>query len=104
MQAVDVQREAHRRQLTPEGGYSAFASPDGKSILFTRLERTGVWQMSADGGVATLLVPTVRAAENANWRVNATGIYYVGSTADRTIRNVADGIRRGLRTGAIRPF
>jgi hypothetical protein len=27
-----------------------------------------------------------------------------GNTADRTIRNVADGIRRGLRTGAIRPF
>ena len=36
-----------RRPLTSDGGYSAIASPDGRSILFTRLERPGVWQMSA---------------------------------------------------------
>jgi Tol biopolymer transport system component len=82
-----------RRQLTTEGGYSALASPDGTSILFTRLERPGVWQMSVDGGAATLLVPTVRAAENANWRVTANGIYYVGSTADHTV------VRRAPLTG-----
>ena len=74
-----------RRQLTTDGGYAALASPDGTSILFTRLERPGVWQMSVDGGEATLLVPTVRAAENANWRVTPNGIYYVGSTADHTV-------------------
>ena len=49
--------------------------------------------MSADGGAATLLVPTVRAAENANWRVTNGGIYYVGSTADHTV------MRRAPLTG-----
>jgi len=58
---------------------------DGASILVTRLERPGVWKMSADGGEATMLVPTVRAAENANWRVTPSGIYSVGSTADHSV-------------------
>ncbi len=46
-----------RKQLTVDGGYAAQPSPDGKSILFTRLERPGVWTMAAEGGEATLLVP-----------------------------------------------
>jgi hypothetical protein len=74
-----------RRQLTTDGGYAAQASPDGKSILFTRLERPGVWTMGADGGVATLLVPAVRAAENVNWRVTPHGIYFIGANADQVV-------------------
>ncbi len=74
-----------RKQLTVDGGYAAQPSPDGKSILFTRLERPGVWTMAAEGGEATLLVPTVRAAENVNWQVTSNGIYYVGATADQPV-------------------
>lgn len=74
-----------RTQLTTDGGYAAQPSPDGKTILFTRLEHQGVWQMSASGGAATLLVPGVRAAENVNWRVTAHGIYYLGVTADQIV-------------------
>ncbi len=82
-----------RKQLTVDGGYAAQPSPDGKSILFTRLERPGVWTMAAEGGEATLLVPTVRAAENVNWQVTSNGIYYVGVTADQPV------IRRAPLTG-----
>jgi Tol biopolymer transport system component/DNA-binding winged helix-turn-helix (wHTH) protein len=74
-----------RRQLTTDGGYAAQASPDGRSILFTRLERPGVWIMGADGGAATLLVPAVRAAENVNWRVTANGIYFIGANGDHVV-------------------
>jgi hypothetical protein len=82
-----------RTQLTTDGGYSAHPSPDGQSIFFTRLERPGVWQMSVNGGVASLLVPNVRAAENANWRVTPGGIYCVGSTLGQPV------IRRAPITG-----
>jgi len=82
-----------RTQLTTDGGYAAQPSPDGKTILFTRLERTGVWTMPADGGEARLLVPGVRAAETMNWRVAANGIYYIGSTADQIV------VRRAPLTG-----
>ena len=69
-----------RSQLTTDGGYASQASADGKSILFTRLEHTGVWTIPSGGGEARLLVPGVRAAETANWRVTPTGIYYIGQT------------------------
>ena len=74
-----------RLQLTTDGGYAPQASPDGASILFTRLERTGVWTIPATGGEARLLVPGVRAAETANWRATPTGIYYIGATGDQPV-------------------
>jgi Tol biopolymer transport system component/DNA-binding winged helix-turn-helix (wHTH) protein len=82
-----------RTQLTTDGGYAAQASPDGKQIYFTRLERAGVWAMPVDGGEATLLVPGVRAAETANWRVTASGVFFVGSTANQVV------VRRAPLTG-----
>ena len=74
-----------RQQLTTDGGYAAQASPDGTRIFFTRLERPGVWVMPAAGGEGRLLVPGVRAAETANWRATATGIYYIGATSNQPV-------------------
>ena len=82
-----------RTQVTTTGGYAAQESPDGKSILFTRLERPGVWTMPIGGGEPSLLVPTVRAAETVNWRVTPSGIYYIGATADQPV------VRRAPPTG-----
>jgi len=74
-----------RRQITTSGGYAGQESPDGRSILFTRLEQPGVWTMPVEGGTPRLLVPAVRAAEYANFRVTAGGIFYVGVTADQVV-------------------
>jgi Tol biopolymer transport system component len=85
--------DGSRTQLTTDGGYAAVPSPDGKQIFFTRLERPGVWTMPASGGEARLVVPNVRAAETANWRVTPAGIYFIGVTADQPV------IRRVPLTG-----
>jgi Tol biopolymer transport system component/DNA-binding winged helix-turn-helix (wHTH) protein len=77
--------DGSRTQLTTDGGYAAQPSPDGRSIFFTRLEQPGVWMMPVDGGSATLLVPGVRAAESANWRATANGIFFIGATADQVV-------------------
>jgi Tol biopolymer transport system component/DNA-binding winged helix-turn-helix (wHTH) protein len=82
-----------RTQLTTDGGYAPQASPDGTTILFTRLERPGVWTIPVNGGEARLLVPGVRAAETANWRATATGIYYLGATGNQPV------VRRAPLTG-----
>lgn len=74
-----------RSQLSVDGGYAAQPSPDGASILFTRLEQPGIWTMPVDGGAARLLVPGVRAAETLNWRATSSGIYFVGVTADQIV-------------------
>jgi Tol biopolymer transport system component/DNA-binding winged helix-turn-helix (wHTH) protein len=81
--------DGSRTQLTTEGGYAAQPSPDGRTILFTRLEQPGVWTMPADGGDATLLVPGVRAADTANWRVTANGIFFIGATANQVVARKA---------------
>jgi Tol biopolymer transport system component len=85
--------DGSRSQLTTDGGYAAQPSPDGKSILFTRLEQPGVWTMPVEGGSATLLVPTVRAAETANWRATTNGIFFIGATANQVV------VRRAPLTG-----
>jgi Tol biopolymer transport system component/DNA-binding winged helix-turn-helix (wHTH) protein len=82
-----------RTQVTTGGGYAGSESPEGRSILFTRLDTTGLWTMPIGGGRATLLVPGIRAAETANWRVTPRGIYYIGATADQPV------IRRAPLTG-----
>jgi len=82
-----------RVQVTADGGYAASESPDGRAILFTRLDTAGLWTMPIGGGAATLLVPGIRAAETANWRVTPRGIYYIGATADQPV------IRRAPLTG-----
>lgn len=74
-----------RTPLTTGGGYAAQPSPDGRSILFTRLESPGVWTMPASGGEARLLVPGVRAADTMNWRVAPSGIYYLGVTGNQPV-------------------
>jgi Tol biopolymer transport system component len=74
-----------RTQLTADGGYAPQPSPDGATILFTRLEHAGVWSMPAAGGEARLLVPGVRAAETMNWRATPTGIYYIGATGEHPV-------------------
>jgi Tol biopolymer transport system component/DNA-binding winged helix-turn-helix (wHTH) protein len=82
-----------RIQLTTDGGYAPQPSPDGKTILFTRLEHAGVWSMPAGGGAARVLVPGVRAAETMNWRATPTGIYYIGATGQHPV------VRRAPLTG-----
>ena len=77
--------DGSRTQLTADGGYAAQPSPDGRQIFFTRLERAGVWSMPAAGGDARLIVPGVRAAETANWRVTPDGIFFVGGAAHHVV-------------------
>jgi Tol biopolymer transport system component/DNA-binding winged helix-turn-helix (wHTH) protein len=82
-----------RVQVTTDGGYAAHESPDGGSLLFTRLDQRGLWSMPIAGGPATVLVPEMRAAEIANWRVTPHGVYFVGLTGDHVV------IRRAALTG-----
>jgi len=42
---------------------------------------------------ARLIVPGVRAAETSNWRVTASGIYFIGATANQVV------VRRTPLTG-----
>jgi Tol biopolymer transport system component/DNA-binding winged helix-turn-helix (wHTH) protein len=63
-------------RLTFQGGHTAFESPDGKWIYFSRADSPGIWRMPAAGGPAT---PTpIPLAPNcwADWRLTGKGIYF----------------------------
>jgi hypothetical protein len=86
-----------RQQLTVDGGYAAHASPDGRAILFTRLERA---RRVVDGDRGRPL-DAARAwreggGKTVNWNVTPNGIYYVGTTADQIVIRRAPLNRRPL--------
>lgn len=64
----------HQTQLTHEGGYQAFESPDGKTLYYAKRQwNHGVWKVPVDGGREE---PVVDAAWHNLWGVAADGIYY----------------------------
>ena len=49
--AVEALARGEPVQITRQGGFEAFESPDGKLLYYTRLVETpGVWQVPVDGG------------------------------------------------------
>ena len=62
-------------QVTRNGGWAAFESPDGKSLYYTKGEgSTGLWKMLVSGGEETQVLPSVD--ERAFSLVN-DGIYFI---------------------------
>ncbi len=62
-------------QVTLNGGETAFESPDGKSVYFTKAFRSsGLWKMPVSGGEESQVLPSVVA--RAFFLVNE-GIYFI---------------------------
>jgi len=62
-------------QVTRNGGETAFESPDGKSIYYTKTyHRSALWKMPASGGEENQVLPSV--ANRAFSLVNE-GIYFI---------------------------
>ncbi|HEY7292163.1 MAG TPA: winged helix-turn-helix domain-containing protein [Vicinamibacterales bacterium] len=65
------------QQVTTDGGYAALASPDGRWLYVSRLDRRGLWRRPVDGGAETLVSEHAQAEQWPNWGLLANGIYYV---------------------------
>jgi Tol biopolymer transport system component/DNA-binding winged helix-turn-helix (wHTH) protein len=61
-------------QLTRDGGYQAFESPDGTTVYYAKRQQDrGVWSVPAHGGREQ---PVVDGARQNLWAVAADGIYF----------------------------
>lgn len=84
------------QQLTREGGFTAFESPDGNQLFFAHEDRDGIWQQPMDGGAATLVVSSLLARDWSNWALQEDGIYFVDRTMDGRVHlafyRFADGL------------
>ncbi len=66
------------QQVTREGGFEAFESPNGKTLFFTRggFYTPGLWSMPVEGGREAAL-PLLSSVYPGHWAVADRGIYFI---------------------------
>jgi hypothetical protein len=67
-------------QITKDGGFAAFESPDGKSIYYAKFNEGGFFQVAVDGGAE---IKVVSEPSGGNWgyfAVGRDGLYFLGDT------------------------
>ncbi|HTU45215.1 MAG TPA: protein kinase [Bryobacteraceae bacterium] len=69
-------------QVTREGGFESFESPDGAHLFFTKRNQPGLWMMplSGDGGAIRRVV---LFGDNGRWARASDGIYLLREREDR---------------------
>jgi Tol biopolymer transport system component/predicted Ser/Thr protein kinase len=68
-------------QVTKQGGYAAFESPDGQVLYYAKLESAGLWRMPVEGGEETLVFDQLQAGYWGAWAVADKGIYFINPEA-----------------------
>lgn len=65
-------------QVTREGGFEAFESPDGGTLYFIRsVDARGLWRMPSAGGKESLLLEGIH---EGRWAVTKAGIFFSDSS------------------------
>ena len=65
-------------QVTHQGGYAAFESPDGKFVYFAKgLTVPGLWRIPTNGGQEVEVIGPLDAGYWGYWAVVENGIYYL---------------------------
>ena len=65
-------------QVTKNGGFTAFASRDGRFLYYSK-GPTGVWRVPVDGGEETLILAKPYAGAWGKWTVVDDGIYFINT-------------------------
>ncbi|MGI8785802.1 MAG: protein kinase domain-containing protein [Acidobacteriota bacterium] len=69
-------------QVTKQGGFAAFESPDGQSVYYAKgLNFNGLWRVRVDGGEETPVLEFPKAGYWGYWALADKGIYFVNTTA-----------------------
>jgi Tol biopolymer transport system component len=85
-------------QVTTEGGYAAMESPEGRWLLYTKIDQPGIWRLPLGGGDEELLVQNLDARDWANWTVAANRIYYLSRLDNGEPQLVATDLDTGETT------
>ena len=65
-------------QITRQGGFEAFESPDGKSVFYSKGRGVaGLWRVSTDGGEESAVAELAEAGYWRYWTMTNKGIYFV---------------------------
>jgi Tol biopolymer transport system component len=71
-------------QVTKQGGFAAFESPDGQSVYYAKgLNVAGLWRVPVNGGQETPVLEIPKAGYWGYWAMADKGIFVVNTTAGR---------------------
>jgi len=70
-------------QITSNGGFAAFESPDGKELYYTKFNDAGIWKVAVDGGPEAKVVDEPPAGYWGYFGVGPDGLYFIGDTGAR---------------------
>jgi Tol biopolymer transport system component len=65
------------QQVTKNGGYAAFESPDGTSLYFVKSYEPGIWKTTLGCSNETLVVEGYSPGAWGSWALGTEGIYFV---------------------------
>ncbi|HZQ22704.1 MAG TPA: winged helix-turn-helix domain-containing protein [Terriglobales bacterium] len=73
-------------QVTHNGGFAAFESPDGKFLFYAKgLNVPGLWRIPVSGGEETEVIRSLEAGYWGYWAVVESGIFYLDTTTKPAI-------------------
>jgi Tol biopolymer transport system component/DNA-binding winged helix-turn-helix (wHTH) protein len=92
-----------RVQVTTGGGFAAQESADGRELLFSRIDRPGIWRRGLARGAEDSLVSSGLAPGDwGSWTVAGGGIYYLDRSAEPpVVQLLAGGAGRPVRVAAL---
>jgi Tol biopolymer transport system component len=64
-------------QVTKQGGFAAFESPDGKFIYYAKFDSPGLWRVAVEGGEEAPVLDQPKLGYWGYWAVVDGGIYFV---------------------------
>lgn len=70
-------------QITRQGGFESFASPDGREIFYTKNRGVaGIWKVAVDGSEESAVAELAEAGYWRYWSVVQDGIYFVARASN----------------------
>jgi DNA-binding winged helix-turn-helix (wHTH) protein len=87
-------------QVTRNGGFSAYESPDGKTLYYakTRYTNPEIWQVPVAGGAETRVSSLLRPSTWANWALAEKGILFLSEYNEKaSTLEYFDFATRGVR-------
>lgn len=68
-------------QVTQNGGFAAFESPDGQFVYYAKFTEPGIWRVPVEGGEETLVLDLLQPGLWGYWAVVEEGIYFLNVKA-----------------------
>jgi Tol biopolymer transport system component/predicted Ser/Thr protein kinase len=69
-------------QVTQNGGFAAFESPDGQFVYYAKFNEPGIWRVPVLGGEETLVLDLLQPGLWGYWAVVDEGIYFLNAEAE----------------------